>query len=162
MKNKSIQIGLLLLISVCSVVEGIRIVVVDKQVYGSAPAGWYLVLLGALLAALTALSFAGETMRSDKSKEQDDAVQSPEVPEKSDEKKMVLSLMSVLVGYALLTHITGYFVSTIVFFAAYFRFFGKFPWKSVAWMAVVFGCAMGFMFMEAGMTLPHGIIPLLP
>ena len=146
MQHKFFQPGVILLISLLSVIEGIGIVNSSKA--GEGQGGWYLIFLGILLAGLTIFHFITE-MRTEE----------PASQMNSKTVRKIKLFLLIFLGYVILTTVLGYMLSTVLFFLCHLRFLGEYKWKSVSWMSLAFGVSLGLIFMYAGMSLPESIIP---
>jgi hypothetical protein len=141
---------LLLLIGFAGISDGLRVILTKTDTVGSASAGGWIVLLGALLIAGTVKLFIKE-VRS----ERDAAA----VPGADDQFWLPVIAMAMLLIYIALIEPLGYTLATALFMAVYLRVFGKYGVLKIAAISLPFAFGSSWLWAAMDMMLPQGIMP---
>lgn len=141
---------LLLLVSIASTVDGLRIILTKTDTVGSASAGGWLVLLGVSLGIGTCKLAIQGNSRSEQGTATSDGERQLWLP--------VTVLAMLLVYIALITPL-GYTLATLLFMAIYLRVFGKYGVLKVATISIAFAFGSSWLWAALDMMLPQGILP---
>jgi hypothetical protein len=117
---------------------------------GSASAGGWLVLLGALLGIGTFKLALQGNLQS----EQDMAT-----AETEKQLWLPVTVSAMLLIYITLITPLGYTLATLLFMAIYLRAFGKYGVLKVATISIAFSLGSSWLWTALDMMLPQGILP---
>ncbi len=145
--EKSVLFGL----SIVAVIDGCRLIFLHSSTFGSSQAGGYLVLLGLLIGLLSVHVWRRGNLGNHPPTEA--------LPEKGKMTRSVVLCLLILAGTSLLIPLLGYMLSTVFFFLAYFRILGSYRWLRALLLSAALGVLFAYIFTEAGMMLPQGLIP---
>jgi hypothetical protein len=145
-----VDMFLLLLVGFIGISDGLRVILTKTDTVGSASAGGWIVLLGALLIAGTTKLFI-KKMRS----ERDTVV----APGADDQFWLPIIAMAMLLIYIVLIEPLGYTLATALFMAVYLRVFGKYSVLTVAAISLPFAFGSSWLWAAMDMMLPQGIMP---
>ena len=143
-----IQAGVLFFLALLAVVEGRTIILENTDTFGADISGWYVIMLGSLLALLTIYyCFTAGKISPQK--------QSGEPGETKKAKLLIL----LLIAYVLAIEYLGYALSSVLFMGIFFRLQGKYSWRKVAMLSLGLGISFSLIFSVVGMSLPTGFLP---
>jgi hypothetical protein len=145
-----VDMSLLLLIGFIGISDGLRIILTKTDAVGSAPAGGWIVLLGALLIAGT-IKLSIKEMRSER-----DTVAAPAA---DNQFWLPVVAITMLLIYIALIEPLGYTLATALFMAVYLRVFGKYGVLTVAAISLPFAFGSSWLWAVMDMMLPQGIMP---
>ena len=146
-----VDMFLLLLIGFVSISDGLRVILTKTDTVGSASAGGWIVLLGALLIAGT-IKLSIKEIRS----ERDIATAAPDA---DDQYWLPVIALAMLLIYIALIEPLGYTLATALFLAVYLRVFGKYGVLTVAAISLPFAFGSSWLWAAMDMMLPQGIMP---
>lgn len=153
MRTVLAQIGVLVLLSTLSIVEGITIITDNAGTYGANLAGWYVIGLGSILALMTVLHIFNNR---DRLKVLRTATQPKQDADQVGQQRRVWLLLLLVAVYIISIDFIGYTLSTVLFFIIFLRFLGGYCWGKTVMYSLLFGVIFGFVFMQVGMALPTG------
>jgi hypothetical protein len=142
--------ALLLLIGFVGISDGLRVILTKTDAVGSASAGGWIVLLGALLIAGTIKLFIKE-LRSER-----DAVATSDAAD--NELWLPIIALAMLLIYIALIEPLGYTLATALFMAVYLRVFGKYGVLTVVAISLPFAFGSSWLWAALDMMLPQGIM----
>jgi hypothetical protein len=142
---------LLLLIGFVGVSDGLRVILTKTDTVGSASAGGWIVLLGALLIAGT-IKLSIKEIRSER-----DTVTA--ASDAGDQFWLPVIALAMLLIYIALIEPLGYTLATALFMAIYLRVFGKYGVLTIAAISLPFAFGSSWLWAAMDMMLPQGIMP---
>ena len=142
MQIKKIELGILLIISVVVIADGISLVNLDRMRAGES--GTYVILLGILL-----LILAGLYMLKD----------IPSEWEKQPGGRQVAEAICLLAGYAFVMPYLGYLISTFLVTIAYMVHMSGYRWVPSLAFAIVFSVSTAWFWAWLVVLVPQGFFP---
>jgi hypothetical protein len=156
MKALLSEVLVVVILGVFSVSEGIRLVLEKKlHKFDILGPGFYNIGLGSLLIIVGLLYFLSEWKKATPIEDKK-AVTSPG---KSKYTKMMISMIAVMVAYIFLMYVTGYLLSSLVFFFLINRIAGFRSWVTTVGATILMTAAFYLVFvMWMGIIFPRGLL----
>jgi hypothetical protein len=142
--KQRVELAALALVAATALAEGVRIMIRHRASLRAFEAGGYLVILGALLAALGVVY----------------ALRAPaERWQETQGGRRVLVAVALLVAYALALPVLGYLLSTALALVAYLRAFSAYGWAATLAFASAVAVATAWLWRFLVVILPPGVLP---
>ena len=142
MHIKRIEVGILFAISAVVVVDGIVLTNLDRMRAGES--GGYEILIGVILAGLTALYYFGDIAGEWTG---------------GPGGRRVAAAFGILAAYAFMIPHLGYLLSTLVVTVAYMRGLSGYRWLPSLAFAIVFAIGTAWFWAWLVVIVPQGILP---
>lgn len=142
MRIKNIEVGILFAISAVVVMDGLVLTNLDRMRAGES--GGYEILIGLILATLTALYWFGNV--------EGEWTGGPGA-------RYVAAAFGILAAYAFMMPHLGYLLSTLVITVAYMRGLSGYRWLPSLVFAVVFAISTAWFWAWLVVVVPQGILP---
>jgi hypothetical protein len=157
MKALLSEVLVVVILGVFSVSEGIRLVLEKKlHKFDILGPGFYNIGLGSVLIIVGLLYFLSEWKKTAPIEDRKAVTQTPE---KSKYTKMMISMIAVMIAYIFLMYLTGYLLSSLVFFFLINRIAGFRSWVTTVGATVLMTAAFYLVFvMWMGIIFPRGLL----
>ena len=142
MRVKTIEVGILLTISLVVVVDGIVLTNLDRMRAGES--GGYEILIGVILAGLTALYWSRDIAAGWSG---------------GPGGRNVVAAFGILAGYAFVMPHLGYLLSTLIVTVVYMRGLSGYRWLPSLAFAIVFAVGTAWFWAWLVVVVPQGILP---
>ena len=142
MQIKKIEVGILSIISVAIIADGISLVTLDRM--RAAESGTYVILLGVLLAILAGLYMLKDI---------------PSEWGKQPGGRQVAEAICLLASYAFVMPYLGYLVSTFLVTISYMVYMSGYRWVPSLAFAIIFSVGTAWFWAWLVVLVPQGFFP---
>jgi len=159
MKTLLIEVLVLVVVGALSIIEGIRLVLAEKlQMYDVLGPGFYNVGMGAILIIIGVVYFASQRKKYAKG-EKGPADRDLVKGQGKEFKKMMVSMIVVMIAYIFLLDLIGYLFASFLFFLLINRLVGFRPWLTNLGVTVLMTVSFYLIFVTwLGMIFPRGLL----
>ncbi len=157
MRTLLIEVLILVVVGLLSIAEGIRLCVAEKiQMYDVLGPGLYNVGMGAILIIVGLIYFISQWKKAPNVDRQS---VSKESKENREFKKMMISMILVMVAYIFLMDLVGYLFASAVFFFLINRVAGFRSWLTNLGVTILMTVSFYLIFVTwMGMIFPRGVL----
>jgi putative tricarboxylic transport membrane protein len=157
MKTLLVEVLIIVVVGLLSVVEGIRLHVAESvQLYDVLGPGLYNVGMGSILIIIGLIYFISQRKKAVNVEKQS---ASKESKENREYKKMMISMILVMVAYIFLMDLIGYLFASTVFFFLINRVAGFRSWLTNLGVTILMTVSFYLIFVSwMGMIFPRGVL----
>ncbi len=151
------EVFIVAILGVFSITEGVRLVLAEKlHKHDILGPGFYNVGLGSVLVIVGLIYFVSERKKAARIEEKSAVKPSTG---KSEYKKMMMSMIAVMIAYIFLMYLAGYLFSSLVFFFLINRIAGFRSWLTNVGVTVLMTASFYLVFVKwMGIIFPRGLL----